>query len=299
MLILPQIIMADQTLSGVPPVITLSGLQGTGGFSGQQQQTLSGQGGQGGGGLPGMTGGLDLMQLLAMLGQGGTPGAGTDLGLTSPLGAGAFSQPGGGGFGGISGGGLGLGSPQGGQGTVAGQTGQQSGNVGQGSIDPLSVIQKALGLAQKGAGLLGTDTASPTIGDTGGTSLSDQNRSATGGTGGFTASPTLVQPYGQIDPSTGLPMPGTQQQPVAGPGGVPASGFGEIPGGSAGGTDPVNLQFLNQSAGGQVTIPPSLAAMGVTRFRWLRHDRARLPDGRRDPSQGRYVPVWIDLEARP
>jgi hypothetical protein len=255
-LILPQIIMADQTLSGVPPVITLSGLQGTGGFSGQQQQTLSGQGGQGGGGLPGMTGGLDLMQLLAMLaGQQGT-GAGTDLGLTSPLTAGSFGQPGMGGFGQGMGTGVGM-APMGGQSTVAGATGQQPGtSAGAGSIDPLAVLQKTLGLAQKGVGLFDTGTASPTLGDTGGTSMSDQVRSqqVAGNTGNtpsipFTASPVTGDPN-----APGVP-PGMTDPNAPG-------GLQSLPGGGTGGQEPYNLSLLNQYSGGQV--PPNLAALGVT-----------------------------------
>lgn len=38
----------------------------------------------------------------------------------------------------------------------------------------------------------------------------------------------------------------------------------------------------------------ALGSMGIQRFRWLRHERTKLPDGSRDPSRGRYVPIWID-----
>jgi hypothetical protein len=38
----------------------------------------------------------------------------------------------------------------------------------------------------------------------------------------------------------------------------------------------------------------ALGSMGIKRFRWLRHERSKLPDGTRDPSRGRYVPIWID-----
>jgi hypothetical protein len=255
--------MAAENLSGVPPVVTLSGLQGGQSFSGQPQQSLSGQGGPGQGqGLPGMTGGLDLMQLLAMLGQGGGAGAGTDLGLTSPLSAGSFGQPGMGGFGQGMGTGVGM-APMGGQSTLAGATGQQGGTSGAGSIDPLSVLQKTLGLAQKGVGLFDTGTASPTLGDTGGASMSDQARSQQGGTGGissipFTASPTAgtdTAINSALNPPTGA---GTAAD-VSGNAALQA-----LPGGGTGGQEPVNLNFLNQSAGGQVSIPPELAALGVT-----------------------------------
>lgn len=40
----------------------------------------------------------------------------------------------------------------------------------------------------------------------------------------------------------------------------------------------------------------ALADLGITRFRWLRHERSKLPDGRRDPSRGRYVPIWLETK---
>jgi hypothetical protein len=41
----------------------------------------------------------------------------------------------------------------------------------------------------------------------------------------------------------------------------------------------------------------ALGSMGIKRFRWLRHERTKLPDGTRDASRGRYVPIWIDTGA--
>jgi hypothetical protein len=254
---------AAENLSGVPPVVTLSGLQGGAGtFSGAPQQGYSGQGGGQGQGLPGMTGGLDLMQLLAMLAGQQGPGAGTDLGLTSPLGAGSFGQPGMGGFG--QGGGMG--SPMGGQSTLAGATGQQGGTSGTGSIDPLSVLQKSLGLAQKGAGLLDIGTASPTLGDTGGASLSDQVRSqqVAGNTGGTPSIPFTASPMtGVTGVGTDTAISGAVTPPGTAGTGADAA-LQSLPGGGTGGGETANLSFLNQSAGGQVSIPPELAALGVT-----------------------------------
>lgn len=171
-------------LSGVPPLVTLSGLNaGQGlGLNGPTPQSLAGPQT---GATPGMTGGPDLLQLMLM--QAGAGGAGdTGVGALTPftqqaigqqiggLGAGAFGQQ----MGGTGG-------------VVAGQTaGQQT---GQGtSVDPLAILQKVLGLAQKGSGLLSqgqAGTSSPATG----TSLSDQLRSAQGVPGQTdipTASPT-------------------------------------------------------------------------------------------------------------
>jgi hypothetical protein len=48
---------------------------------------------------------------------------------------------------------------------------------------------------------------------------------------------------------------------------------------------------------GAVVAGLALASLGVRRFRWLRHERSKLPDGSRDPSRGRYVPITIDTGA--
>lgn len=54
------------------------------------------------------------------------------------------------------------------------------------------------------------------------------------------------------------------------------------------------LVWAGGDALGAVMVGMALASMGVTRFRWLRHERSRLPDGRRDPSRGRYVPILVE-----
>jgi hypothetical protein len=38
----------------------------------------------------------------------------------------------------------------------------------------------------------------------------------------------------------------------------------------------------------------AIGSLGIERFRWLRHERSKLPDGTRDASRGRYVPIWIN-----
>ena len=161
--------MADN-LSGVPPVVTLSGIPGVGSFSGAGQSDLSGTAGTNGG-LFGMPGGPDLLsQLLSQAGAGSDiPSLAAGLGLGSSLAAPSFSQ----GFGGLDAGSVSQGGAGASGGTVAGQSaaGGSGGSVGS-NTDPLSILSKVLGLSTKAAGLLGespgTQTASPTQG--GGTS---------------------------------------------------------------------------------------------------------------------------------
>lgn len=228
--------------------MTLSGLPGVGSFSGASQQGPSGTTPAQGQATPGLTGGLDLAQLLALLGQqggAGDAGIGTGLGLGAGIGAGSFGQ---------SGADLGLqgaGGPP--QSMVAGGT-QGAPGAGAGSIDPLALTQKLLGLASKGAGLLGT--ASPTqdtLGDTGGVSLSDQVRSLQGGaipalTGGPSPTPT-ASPTGVAADFLGVP-PGS----AADVAGQAAGGVGAAPGSAIGGGQPGNttLSFLAQGPPGGV-----------------------------------------------
>jgi hypothetical protein len=63
--------------------------------------------------------------------------------------------------------------------------------------------------------------------------------------------------------------------------------------------DPENdfLVWAGGDALGAVMTGIALAEKGVTRFHWLRHERSKLPDGRRDPSRGRYVPIPVDPTA--
>src|SRR6185295_11993471 len=151
-----------ENLSGVPPAVTLSGLdagQGGGGFSGASQQGLAG--GTAPGGSPfGMEGGLDLNQLMQLLAGQDQAGVGTGGNILQSLTQGSLGQT----QGGLSAGSFGQTQP----GYVAGQSSAGQGPAQQaaaGSVDPFSIAQKVLGLAQKGAGAIqGATTASPTAG---------------------------------------------------------------------------------------------------------------------------------------
>lgn len=178
--------MDNQNLSGVPPAVTLSGLGagpgGAGNLSGTNAQGIGGTGGTGGF-LPGMEGGMDLATLMQML-QGGDATAGLGVGgsINAGVGAGSFG----------SGGGLGAGSfGQTQPGYVAGMSSMGGQTQGQqaaaGAIDPASIIQKFLGVAQQGAKAFGggTGTASPTTGS--GATGAEQEAFTTG-----TASPVNV-----------------------------------------------------------------------------------------------------------
>ena len=136
------------TFSGLnQPGINLGGLLNMGGLSGAPG-TMGTPGAQPGGpGGIGMTGGMDLAELLKALGEGGgdAPAVGmnqqlgtlpTSLAQQQALGQAGFQQ-----------------QPY----LTAGGMGQQGGGGGMaaGSPDPLALIQKFLGLAQKGAGLTG------------------------------------------------------------------------------------------------------------------------------------------------
>lgn len=252
-----------ENLSSVPPIVTLSGLPGVGSFSGASQQGPSGTTPAQGQATPGLMGGLDLAQLLALLGQqsgAGDAGIGTGLGLGAGIGAGSFGQRGAD----LLGGGR---TP--GQSQIAGNTQGGAPGTGTGSIDPLALTQKLLGLASKGAGLLGT--ASPTqdaLGGTGGTSLSDQARSGQGGA--FTAptvAPTAspVSAPGDIN-APGIPPDLLQDPSLGGVGAAPGTGIGDT------GTNPqaTSLSFLNQTGAGGVAqgtqqqeLIQSLLAQGV------------------------------------
>src|SRR5574338_428704 len=135
--------------SGLPPLAWLSGLSlGQVGLGGQQDGSLSGAGRFAEGvGAPGAEGlGLDaLAQMFATMQGGDVASAASD----SPIGTGTLAQ-GGGTLGQANAG------PTGGY-AVAGQTagaGAQQAAEGQaaGSMDPLAIIQKILGVAQKGLG---------------------------------------------------------------------------------------------------------------------------------------------------
>lgn len=177
-----------ENLSGIPPAVTLSGLQqspaGMSGVPGAQ----AGLGGGGyGGGLPGMEGGMDLATLLQMLGGGEDSTVGTGGSLTAGLGAGSFGSAGG------------IGSDAFGQtqpGYTAGQTsmgGQTQGqNAAAGAADPFSIIQKFLGTAGKLAGGLG-GTASPTAGSD--LTLEGQLFQPEGASTIGTSSPTIEQDF--------------------------------------------------------------------------------------------------------
>jgi hypothetical protein len=147
----------QKTLSGVPPVITLSGIpSGAHGFSGASQQSLSGDPAYGSA-RPGMTGGASLLDLLQQqqiqqLLAGGDTSAAAGLGLSQPLTLPSFGQ---------NTGGLGAGNIGQGYGT-AGQTGTGPGATaggmlaGQGSgttADTLALLAKSLGLVKTGVGL--------------------------------------------------------------------------------------------------------------------------------------------------
>ena len=144
--------MANENLSGVPPIVTLSGLNvgGPNGFSGGAQQPQTGGLSGSGKFTPGQTGGLDLLQLQLLLAAQGAPGAGgpnlasllTGLGQTG-LGAGSFGQQQGGLVAGNMAGDV---SPAQPSGTTAGQT------SGAG-VDPASIIAKLFGLGQTAVGL--------------------------------------------------------------------------------------------------------------------------------------------------
>jgi len=177
--------MDSQTPSGIPYLAYLSGLNlGQGGQSGVTDPSLSGQPAQGNG-IGGAAGGLGLDELSALLaaqqgsdvaGSAGTPftqGIGT-LGGFGNLGQGAGSY--------FQAGGTQAGQQQQGAGAgIAGGTG--------GGVDPMAVLKQALGLVQKGAGLIpGQQGSYGTAGDTG-VSLSDQLRSGQSGI----ASPTVDQ----------------------------------------------------------------------------------------------------------
>src|SRR5690242_2891129 len=222
--------MADN-LSGVPPVVTLSGIPGVGSFSGAGQSDLSGTAGANSA-LFGMPGGPDLLsQLLSQAGAGSDiPSLAAGLGLGSSLAAPSFSQ----GFGGLDAGSV---SQQGGiggtggtgasGGTVAGQSaaGGSGGSVGS-NTDPLSILSKVLGISSKAAGLLGGGQASQTASPTqGGVSTSDQLRSQ---------------------------VPGAFQTPLASPVGEGLAnnvlgGIGSA-GGNGGDFASVLQQYLNQAA---------------------------------------------------
>lgn len=182
-----------ENLSGVPPAVTLSGLDagaGGGGFSGASQQSLGGAGGPTN--AIGMEGGLDLNQLMQLLAsQGEQPGAGTSSSLQGSVAQGSIGQA----PGGLSAGSFGQTQP----GYVAGQSSSGQGPAQQaaaGSADPFAILQKFLGTAQKGIGAAaGANTASPTGG---GTDLTlNTNLGGLSGTGSpsvaGTASPTVAQ----------------------------------------------------------------------------------------------------------
>lgn len=248
--------MPDQNLSGVPPVVTLSGIPGVGSFSGQGVGGLSGGGAPGGQTPFGMEGGPDLLQqLMAQLSGSGGASAAAGLGLGSPLTAPSFGQ---------QTGGLGSGSFSQQGGMVAGQT-AAGGNTGSatGSIDPLALAQKVLGLGSKvSQALSGSQTASPTVGDTGGTSLSDQVRSGQ-------EQPSTASTASPVTGQTGVgSIPGLADvgsSIAGGVGAAPGSGFGSIGGSASGLNDPnaVSQSYLNQG-GGSFGIPPALANLGVT-----------------------------------
>jgi len=140
----------DQSLSGVPPIAWLSGLNyGPGGsnFSGQTQQgSLSGT--QRAGVQPGIPGGLTLDQLQQLFqlqnaeAPQGAPNTSSLLAAIGGqgLGAGSFGQ---------------TQSTLAGQGTspVTTQSGMVAGGGSGTSVDPLSIIAKALGAAKSGVGL--------------------------------------------------------------------------------------------------------------------------------------------------
>src|SRR6266700_2811862 len=232
--------MADETVSGLTPTITLSGIQGSPSFSGgSQQPTASGMSGYGGA-QPGIEGGLGLDMLSQLLQQTGAGDTGTGVGALTPFTSQSLGQ---------QSGGLGAGAfgQQGGQGLVAGATGQGSGaqqNTAAGSADPLAILQKLLGLGQNAAGFL-PGTSSPTQGGTSGVSTSDQLRTqqaAEGGNAtlnGISAVPTASP---SLDPNAaGVPQ-----------GFGDPNALGALPGAQGGGT---NLSLTNQVPGGPGGVP--------------------------------------------
>ena len=224
-----------ENLSGIPPVVTLSGLSaGPGGFSGITQRPQSGGLSGTQPGRPGMTGGLSLAELIQLLGAqgGGDLGAANQIGLLQPIGAGglgtqSFSQP------------------QGGQQGIAGQMSSPGpGGVIAGqntSIDPIALLTKLFGVGKTAVGLASPvqgDSAGDlgTRGDTGGQSLSDQMRTSspvnTGGapmTSPFDYSPEALQKFkesleqpGATFEMAGAPGPGLGVNTTQGLSGAPA-----------------------------------------------------------------------------
>src|SRR6266700_1035779 len=262
--------MADETVSGLTPTITLSGIQGSPSFSGgSQQPTASGMSGYGGA-QPGIEGGLGLDMLSQLLQQTGAGDTGTGVGALTPFTSQSLGQ---------QSGGLGAGAfgQQGGQGLVAGATGQGSGaqaNTAAGSADPLAILQKLLGLGSKAAGAAGSllGTASPTVGDTGGTSLSDQLRSSQAAQGGNaqlngiipTASPTLGT---AVDVAAGG-IPGTAGTAAGAAGdfaqqfaGSPLSLTNQVPGGPGGVPHGTPDQELIQTLLGAGLTPDQISSV--------------------------------------
>lgn len=132
--------------------MNLGGLLGMGSLSGNGTNMSGGtQGSQGG---AGMTGGMDLAQLLEMLNQ--QQGEQSAVGLGQPLGSSPISIAQQQAMGQMN-----LGDPQGGY-LTAGQSGggMAAGFGGGASADPLAIIQKVLGLAQKGVSLTGNSNTS-------------------------------------------------------------------------------------------------------------------------------------------
>lgn len=158
------------TVSGLQqPSVNLGGLLGMGSLSGNTG-TMSG-GTQGGPGGAGMTGGMDLAQLLEMLNQ--QQGEQSAVGLGQPLGASPVSiaqqQASGQMMGNLS---------QGSYLTAGGGTtnGTPGGNVtfGNTDVDPLAIVQKVLGLAQKGVALTGNSNTSLLANDPGNPNVGGQ-----------------------------------------------------------------------------------------------------------------------------
>lgn len=213
--------MADENLSGIPPSVTLSGLNaGAPNIGGTAAPGMSGSPEASGGFLPGMEGGLDLATLAQLLQQGGEASGLSAAGpINQSLAAGSFGQQ----AGGLSAGSLGQSQP----GYVAGQSsagGQTQGqNAAAGAADPFSILQKFLGVAQKGVGALNNSfTASPTQSDMAG---SDPAAFAAQRESERTASPTLPSGpvvEGQFPGETmGQPSSGIYQQ-------FPGESMGEL-----------------------------------------------------------------------
>src|SRR6185503_15949643 len=135
--------MADENLSGVPPSVTLSGLNAgapNSNIGGTSAPGMSGSPEAGGGFLPGMEGGMDLATLTQLLQSAEQSGVGSAGSIGQSLAQGSFGQQ----QGGLGAGSFGQTQP----GYVAGQSaigGNSAQQAASGSVDPASIIQKFLG----------------------------------------------------------------------------------------------------------------------------------------------------------